>query len=77
MTLADLGIEEEVRELAKLTNKDADAALRDAVRDALTRERARQEKVRSILAVGEEFRRKYPPTGLKADKAFFDSLYDD
>lgn len=77
MTLADLGIEEEVRELAKLTNKDADAALRDAVRDALTRERERQEKVRAILDFAAEFRAKHPPTGLKADKAFFDSLYDD
>lgn len=55
-----------------------------AVKLALTHELARgadtQPKERPLLEILEEFWREYPlgePTGLEADKAFYDSLNDE
>ena len=33
--------------------------------------------IEKALAMVQELNRKYPPTGLAADKAFIDSLYED
>ena len=53
----------------------------EAVRQALTHELERAESeptlVEKALAMTRELNRKYAPTGLKADKAFIDSLYED
>lgn len=53
----------------------------EAVRQALTHELERAESEPTLaekaLAMTRELNRKYAPTGLKADKAFIDSLYED
>ncbi len=73
--IKDPQTEREIRELAELNGTSLTEAVRSAVRQA--RAAARPPDEDALLA---ELHRKvasYPETGLKADKAFFDSLYDD
>ncbi|WP_454717799.1 type II toxin-antitoxin system VapB family antitoxin [Caulobacter segnis] len=66
-----------VRELADKTKLGITEAVKLAATEALaTRERARAEKLARIDAILAEFDAR-PRTGLKADKAFFDEMYDD
>lgn len=64
-----------VRKLAKLRG----VSLTEAIRNAVTRElelgEPGNEEV-ELKKLQEEFA-SYPSTGLKADKAFYDSLYED
>jgi antitoxin VapB len=64
-----------VRKLAKLRG----VSLTEAIRSAVTRELELSEPSREdveLKKLQEEFA-SYPSTGLKADKAFYDSLYED
>lgn len=66
-----------VRELADKTKLGITEAVKLAATEALaTREKARAEKLARMDAILAEFD-KAPRTGLKADKAFFDEMYDD
>ncbi len=62
-----------VRKLAETRRVGITAAIRDAVREALARQRSGKSlweetaDIRALLA-------SYPKTGLTADKAFFDEL---
>jgi antitoxin VapB len=72
---------EEVNQLAEKLASRAGVSKTEAVRLALTNELARRdeslaeflEKIRPI----QDALAAYPKTGLKADKAFYDSLYED
>ena len=72
---------EEVNQLAEKLASRAGVSKTEAVRLALTNELARQdeslaeflEKIRPI----QDALAAYPKPGLKADKAFYDSLYED
>ncbi|ATC23610.1 type II toxin-antitoxin system VapB family antitoxin [Caulobacter vibrioides] len=66
-----------VRELAQKTKLGITEAVKLAATEALAaREKARAEKLARMDAILAEFDAA-PRTGLKADKAFFDSLNDD
>lgn len=66
-----------VRELAQKTKLGITEAVKLAATEALAaREKARSEKLARMDAILAEFDAA-PRTGLKADKAFFDSLNDD
>jgi len=64
-----------VRKLAKLRG----VSLTEAIRSAVSRELARSETSNEedeLKKLKEKFA-SYPSTGLKADKEFYDSLYED
>lgn len=66
-----------VRELAQKTKLGITEAVKLAATEALAaREKARAEKLARMEAICAEFDA-LPRTGLKADKAFFDSLNED
>ena len=66
-----------VRELAEKTRLGITEAVKLAATEALAaREKARAEKLAKMDAILAEFDA-LPRTGLKADKAFFDSLNDE
>ena len=66
-----------VRELAEKTRLGITEAVKLAATEALAaREKAREEKLANMRAISDRMAR-VPRTGLKADKAFFDSLNDD
>ena len=72
-SIKDKATDEAVRRLAKLKNTSLTEAIRQAVvheYDRAKKETPLQEKLSKIF---EEYR-KYPKTGLEADKAFFDDL---
>lgn len=72
-SIKDKATDEAVRRLAKLKNTSLTEAIREAVvheYDRTKKETPLQEKLSKIF---EEYR-KYPKTGLEADKAFFDDL---
>jgi antitoxin VapB len=64
-----------VRKLAKLKGTTLTEAIRSAVQAELERERSEinEKAIDAIIAKVAS----WPDTGLKADKAFFDSLYED
>ncbi|MHB2208569.1 type II toxin-antitoxin system VapB family antitoxin [Methylobacterium sp. CM6257] len=72
---------EAVNQLAEKLASRAGVSKTEAVRIALTNELARREE--SLAEFLEKIRpiqdalAAYPKTGLKADKAFYDSLYED
>jgi antitoxin VapB len=77
--LKDEATSKAVRKLAKLRGITLTDAVRSAVTEALAAEAKphRREKVLDdIKALRAEFA-KYPKTGLKADKAFYDDLSGD
>ncbi len=66
-----------VRQLAEKTRLGITEAVKLAASEALAaREKAREEKLAKARAICAEVASQ-PRTGLKADKAFFDSLNDD
>lgn len=64
-----------VRKLAKLKGTTLTEAIRSAVQAELEREKSEvnEKAIDAIIAKVAS----WPDTGLKADKAFFDSLYED
>jgi antitoxin VapB len=65
-----------IRELARIKGKGLTETIREAVDEAIDRTSEKVPFMERIKALQEEVA-KYPPTGLEADKAFFDSLNDD
>ena len=66
-----------VRELADKTKLGITEAVKLAAAEALaSRDQARAEKLAKMRAISAEVA-SWPRTGLKADKAFFDEMYDD
>ena len=66
-----------VRELAEKTKLGITEAVKLAASEALaTRARARAEKLAKMRAISAEVS-SWPRSGLKADKAFFDEMYED
>jgi len=66
-----------VRELADKTKLGITEAVKLAAAEALaSREQARAEKLAKMRAISAEVA-SWPRTGHKADKAFFDEMYDD
>jgi len=63
-----------VERLAELKNKTPVEAVREAVAHEYERERRRSEFLRGIREIQEQFAKLSEPTGLKADKAFYDEL---
>ena len=75
-SIKDPATDAAVRELAKLEGVSLTATIRAAVEDKL---QARRQKLPLEVALDElaaEFA-KYPKTGLKADKAWFDKMWGD
>lgn len=73
--IKDPQTEEAIRELAELNGTSLTEAVRSAVRQALAAAKPRDED--ALLAELHRKVKSYPETGLKADKAFYDSLYED
>ena len=73
--IKDSETDKAVRKLAMLRG----VSLTEAIRSAVTRELERSEadNVDLELKKLQEKYASYPSTGLKADKAFYDSLYED
>lgn len=66
-----------VRELADKTRLGITEAVKLAAAEALaSRDQARAEKLAKMRAISAEVA-SWPRTGLKADKAFFDEMYED
>jgi antitoxin VapB len=65
-----------VRELARIKGKGLTETIREAVEKEIERARKEVPLMERIKALQEEVA-KYPKTGLKADKAFFDELSGD
>jgi antitoxin VapB len=77
--IKDPATDKVVRELAELEGVSLTEAVRTAATSALAEAKAKAKKrsVRdSIKAIQDRFAQ-YPKTGLKADKAFYDSLNDE
>lgn len=73
--IKDPATSEAVRKLARLRGTTLTEAIRIAVLNALVAEGRKEEDAR--LAELHKRVKQYPDTGLKADKAYFDSLYED
>lgn len=76
LSIRDERTEAAVRELAGLKGQGLTETIRGAVEDELERARQAVPFMERIKALQDEFA-KYPKTGLKADKAFYDQLNDD
>jgi antitoxin VapB len=63
-----------VRRLAKLKKKTLTATIREAVEHEYERERETVPLAERIKPIQEKFKRLGKPTGLLADKAFYDEL---
>ena len=71
---------EDVNRLAEKLASSAQVSKTEAVRMALTNELQRREQslsLRERIKPIQDALAAYPKTGLKADKAFYDSLYDE
>lgn len=73
--------DQEVDRLAERLSTLRQISKTEAVRQALSHELARAENeptlVEKAVAMTRALNTKYAPTGLKADKAFIDSLYEE
>jgi antitoxin VapB len=65
-----------VRRLAKLKNKSLTETIREAVENEYRRVRGEAPLIDRLEAISARYR-KFPETGLAADKAFFDEMSDD
>jgi antitoxin VapB len=63
-----------VRRLAKLKKKTLTATIREAVEHEYERERGSDDFMEAVKAAQEKFKALGKPTGLVADKAFYDEL---
>lgn len=79
--IKDSGTADLVEELAKAMGTTKTEAVRVAVQEKLQEQKAgKRAEDRTVREILEEFWRTHPlppPTGLKADKAFFDELSGD
>jgi antitoxin VapB len=75
-SVRDKATDAAVRELARLKGKGLTETIRDAVEKEIERTRKEVPLMERIEALQAEVA-KYPKTGLKADKAFFDELSGD
>jgi antitoxin VapB len=73
--IKDAATDKAIRKLAKLRGTTLTEAIRTAVLKSLSEDSAADEDA-ALKKIQDRFA-SYPPTGLKADKAFFDSLYED
>ena len=73
--IKDAATDKAVRKLAKLRKTTLTEAIRSAVEKELKAAEPDNEDV--LLARLHQRVKAYPETGLKADKAFYDSLYED
>ena len=71
----DPATDKAVRKLAKLRGTTLTEAIRTAVLKDLADDRPADEDI-ELKKLQDKFA-SYPSTGLKADKAFYDSLYED
>jgi len=72
----DKATNEAVRRLAQLKGKSLTDTIREAVEKEYERERERKPLSERLDEIARKLA-KYPDTGLKADKAFFDELSGD
>ncbi|MBZ9657145.1 type II toxin-antitoxin system VapB family antitoxin [Phyllobacterium lublinensis] len=72
-SVKDKATDEAVRRLAKLKNTSLTEAIREAVVHEYERSKKETPLQEKLSKIFEEYR-KYPKTGLEADKAFFDDL---
>lgn len=72
--IRDERTDEVVRRLARKKGKTITEVVRDAVEAELEKDAAKVPVSERIDALTREFVAKHPPTGLKADKAFYDWL---
>lgn len=63
-----------VRRLAKRKRKTLTATIREACEHEFEREYAKDDFMEAVRAAQEAFRKLGKPTGLQADKAFYDEL---
>ena len=75
-SVRDKATDQAVRRLALLTGKGLTDTIRDAVEKELHKVEQKMSFAERIAAAGAKWR-SYPATGLKADKAFYDSLNDE
>jgi antitoxin VapB len=73
LSIRDEATDNAVRELARLKRKGLTETIREAVENELRRTRQAIPLVDRLKALGDEYK-KYPETGERADKAFFDDL---
>lgn len=76
LSIRDKATDEAVRRLARIKGKGLTETIREAVESELQRAQESMSLVERVEALQREMRR-YPRTGLKADKAFYDSLNDE
>jgi antitoxin VapB len=76
LSIRDKRTEAAVRELAKVKQQGLTETIRDAVESELQRTREATPLIERVRALQERYAR-YPETGEKADKAFFDDLGGD
>lgn len=76
LSIRDKATDEAVRRLAALKRKGLTDTIREAVENELRRTQDDTPLIKRIEALHGELER-YPRTGKKADKAFFDSLNDE
>lgn len=76
LSIRDKRTEAAVRELAKVKQQGLTETVRDAVESELQRTRQKVPFLERVKALQDEYA-KYPKTGLKADKAFYDELGGD
>lgn len=72
-SVKDKTTDAKVRELARLRGKGITETIREAVENELRSARRKLPLAARLEAIGEKYRR-FPETGKKADKAFFDEL---
>ncbi len=72
----DPATDKAVRKLAKLKGKTLTETIREAVESALAREKRRPSLRERIKPIQDRLAQ-FPPTGLEADKAFYDELSGD
>ena len=77
LQIADAATAERIRKLAKLKQKTLVEVVREAVEHEYARERDKDDFMRGIREIQEQFAQLGEPTGLKADKAFYDELSDE
>jgi antitoxin VapB len=76
LSIRDKATDAAVRRLAALKRKGLTETIREAVENELRRTQGGTPLIKRIEALHRELD-KYPRTGKKADKAFFDSLNDE
>jgi antitoxin VapB len=75
LSIRDKATDAAVRRLAALKRKGLTETIREAVENELRRTKEAIPLVERLKSLGDEYA-KYPKTGEKADKAFYDDLGD-